>query len=148
MPGAGKDFLGDLIEVGKRLGPAPDVVLPELNTLNVRCACNKLVPATEATHIWSPILMADAVEPICPGCRPDFKGTARLVCAACRSVIGWLPPQRDAHGFRIESDKCYHVRHCRVCKKGLQGADILEMVLFYKSRGIPYESTEDLPLNP
>lgn len=128
----------DLVKLTKLLGGPPDI--DELDASTIRCACNRVV-SCGAVQIINTGQM-DAVEPVCQPCIRDFAGQARLVCVRCKSVIGWLPPQVDPHGFRIEADKCYHVRACAVCKKDLQKADIIEMMLYYDDQGIPYEKDE------
>lgn len=103
----------------------------------VRCACNKNVPCDQVSLVNTGYLTA--VDPVCPPCKKDFADQARLVCVRCRSVIGWMDPGVDRHGFRFEKKHFYHVEACAVCKKGLTKADIIEMMLYYEANGIPYE---------
>lgn len=126
----------DLVDLVRRLGHPTSPVAADFDPDNIRCACNKLVPCENAALCNTGIM--DGVEPVCPPCRGDFAGQARLFCVRCRMVIGWMEPQTDPHGFKIEPDKFYHVAECAVCKKGLQKADIIEMMLYYDEMGIPY----------
>jgi len=128
---------GDIVRLLHSIGRPPDVYPPELDPNKVRCACNKDVPCERAKLINTGYM--HAIEPICEPCRPDFEGQARLVCVRCRSVIGWMDPQTDKHGFKIEPDKYYHVGECMVCDPNVVSSHIIEMALYYDEIGIPYE---------
>lgn len=132
-----KPTAAQLIELVRMLGKPPVVGPGQMfDPTRVRCACNKDVPCEEALLVNTGHI--SAVEPVCAPCRVDYEGLARLVCVRCRSVIGWLKPQVDPHGFKIEPGKFYHVGECAVCKKNLPKADIIEMMVYYDEMGIPY----------
>jgi hypothetical protein len=128
---------GDFIKLLRTLGPPPEVTLAEFDPENIRCACNKTVPCDNAQVVETGEITV--IEPICPPCRKDYKDQARLVCFQCCSVIGWMEPQKDVHGFKIEAGKFYHIEACAVCKKDLQKTNIIEMMLYYDDNGIPYD---------
>ena len=128
---------GQLIELLQKLGRPPTVYSADMDPTKVRCACNKDVPCDKVQLVNTGQM--SAVEPVCKPCRKDFKGQARIVCISCRSVIGWVEPQVDPHGFKLEPDHYYHVAVCGVCKKDLQKANIIEMMLYYDDIGVPYD---------
>lgn len=127
-------LLDVLTAMPPKLAPDPDHPDPT----KIRCACNRLVPMDRVRGVIDTGHIK-AIDPVCACCLGDLADNARLVCATCRQVVGYIPEQRDRHGFEIRRDKCYHIRHCGVCKKGLIKAKILEMVVFYEAMGIPYE---------
>ena len=131
---------GDIIALLHKLGRPPEVYPSELDPDKVRCACNKDVPCEMSKLVNTGYM--DVIEPVCPPCRRDFDGQARLVCVRCRSVIGWMDPQTDKHGFKIERDKYYHVGECAVCKPGIEKADIIEMMVYYDENGVPYDKSD------
>jgi hypothetical protein len=131
-----EEVVGLLAQMGK-----PSTITdPDADPSKVRCACNKLVPCERVAIVNTGHITA--VDPVCPPCRNDFADQARLVCVRCRSVIGWLDPCVDPHGFRFDKKHFYHVGSCAVCKKGLTKSDIIEMMLYYEANGIPYEKNE------
>jgi hypothetical protein len=127
----------EIISLLQHLGRPPTVVPGALDPDKIHCACGKDVPCNQANLVNTGQMTA--VEPVCPPCRNDFTGQARIVCIRCRVVIGWLDPHTDPHGFRVEADKFYHVGACAICKKGLIKADIIEMMLYYDELGITYD---------
>jgi hypothetical protein len=127
----------DLISLLQQIGRPPNVVPEDFDPTRIRCACNKNVTCDNAKLVDTGHL--HAVEPVCPPCRSDYNGMARLVCVPCAAVIGWITPQTDPNGFKIEADKFYHIPGCPVCTPDLERTDIIEMMVYYDSLGIPYE---------
>lgn len=127
----------ELVKLIQQLGKPPAVFGADMDPTKIRCACNKEVPCEAGMVAHTGVMTI--VEPVCKPCIKDFDGMARLACIRCKSVIGWLEPQTDPHGFKIEPNKYYHIGECAVCKKDLQKADIIEMLLYYDKMGIPYD---------
>jgi len=118
-----------------------EVVVPPIFT----CPCCKGKFKIQEMHrLASTGAVEGAMDLLCVKCARDYRKeleqVARLVCAGCKEVVDMLEPSVEPGGFRIEAGRCYHVAECPCCSsKTLKQSPVVEMILFYKSRGIPYE---------
>lgn len=111
--------------MAKHTPPLPTLVEgPGSDLTKVRCGCGKVVPDDQVKIINTGVI--NALDGICPSCEPTFKGTARLVCCACKSVVGRMVPH-DANGFKFVADKCYHIDRCAYCDPSVESATIIEL---------------------
>lgn len=119
-----------------------------------RCGCGKYHTVNDVSKILSStgVMGYFDVNILCPECRKNEVGMAKLVCTSCKTVVGLMKPHKDQHGFRFETGKHYHVDECGVCKakrhraKEISKAEsekpgfIVEKILFMrKLRGANYK---------
>ena len=133
------DNLDKIKEVFNELPPVPDEQLPPLlcNTQGQCEFCKKFIPITSMAVLDSGIISAQ--EPLCPECAGTFKEQARIICIPCKQVVLWVDPHKEKLGFEFKARHCYHVNECPSCKEGITHTRILEKVVFFKERNIPYE---------
>ena len=126
--------------------PPPAAVVPEERDLTkVRCLITKsYIPILACKWGFSGhvnYLIAASPEGL-----SQFPKHVHIVCPKCKILTLLLPPHRDPHGFVLETGKCYHVEHCPRCRPGTSKAPIIEKLVFYRARGIPYDVDRSLAL--
>ncbi len=127
------DALRVIREAGKSKGP---VAIPELFT----CACGKDKKLEAMPVIKSTGVVERVVDKVCPECRKDYAKMGRIVCCGCREVVALVEPHKEKTGFVFRPGGFYHVLNCPKCVgRMFEKSDIVEKILFYKDRGIPYE---------
>ena len=94
-------------------------------------------------HTFPSTLVAEVLDMVCRACvienATEFAKLCRLVCCGCAETVEIYPPAKAKAGFVFEGGKAYHVPNCPVCEPQVKSSKIVEMVLFYKRNGIPYE---------
>lgn len=109
------------------------------------CSCCKMTKVYSSFPVLPPTdLTKGAVDAVCKTCNETYtkelKGLWRLLCGGCNEVVGIREPGPAKAGFIFEPGKCYHVASCPICESPPpEKSPILEMVLFYRQRGIPYD---------
>jgi len=117
-----------------KLGPAPR-----------QCSCCKeYYPVDQFPRLPPTDLTKGAIDAVCAKCSQDYakelKGMWRLLCGGCNEVVGIREPEKAKAGFAFEAGKSYHVAGCPICvSPPPKQSQILEMVMFYRARGIPYD---------
>jgi hypothetical protein len=107
------------------------------------CICGKLVHVSECGKRWYSGVV-NYSEVLCEDCRRGVKGRARIVCLSCRTLQGFVPPQRHPSGFRFAADTHYHVDGCTRCKPGTFATPVLEVIAWCKDQRIPIVRDEDI----
>lgn len=100
-----------------------------------RCVCGKLLKVIETTSRWySGIVNYD--ETLCRDCRKEFEDKPRIICLGCKTLQGFMEPQRAKTGFVFERRKHYHIEKCPKCEPLISATPILEHELFCRERKI------------
>lgn len=105
--------------------------------------CKKSKPHGEF-HKFSTDLVKDVRDEVCLPCAVEFKKEqdklCKLVCCGCKETVRTFQPKPGAAGFNFEPGGKYHVANCPVCSDKVEKtSQIIEMIWFYNSRGIPYQ---------
>ncbi len=108
------------------------------------CVCGKYISVAHCKISYSGYL--NYVVNLCGDCEREWKGYCRIICPKCRKIGLLLKPSRDPHGFLLVSGKCYHLEYCPDCRTGTTKAPIIEKLLFYKERRLPYDVPRSLTL--
>lgn len=108
------------------------------------CVCGKYVEIRHCKVGYTGYV--NYVVALCPDCEKHAAKHARVVCPKCRTLVLLIPPHRDPHGFQMLAGKCYHVEHCPGCRTDTDKAPIIEKLLFYKERHLPYDVPRSLKL--
>lgn len=80
--------------------------------------------------IYDSQVIPSVVSPVCRDCNKELEDKAKLVCCACRTIIGWIDPHKDKDGFIFGKGSFYHIQACPCCTPGLDKSDIIEKVLY------------------
>lgn len=109
-----------------------------------QCGCCKKKKPVGDFHTFSTDLVKNARDEICQTCaiehEKERKKLWRLVCCGCNETVQTREPQTGAAGFVFEPGADYHVANCPICaSEDVKASPIIEMIWFYRSRGIPYE---------
>ena len=128
-----------LEDIFSKLPPVDSKDLPPLlNPNNGQCEmCKKFLPLKDMPVVNTGIVLAQ--EPLCVECQQTLKDQARIACTSCRLVVLWVDPHKEPSGFEFQRRKIYHIKHCPFCTKGLQKAQVLEKIVFYRENNIPFE---------
>lgn len=104
---------------------------------HVLCACKKVVELQGLKVRDSGVTMY--LDNICEGC-PGLREKSVIVCVGpgCRQVVAHLDPCVDKEGFRFEKGRVYHTDACPTCKPNLKSAVVIEQLLFYRKKGVPF----------
>lgn len=132
------------VEALTKLPPPPHAPLPEERDLTkVRCLITKkYIPVLACQWTYSGhVNYLVAAE---PSELAKFPTHARVVCPRCKILTLLLPPHRDPHGFEMRPRGHYHVERCPRCVPGTTQAPIIEKLVFYRARGIPYDVDRSL----
>lgn len=113
-------------------------------TLFRECLCSKLIPsAGNYVRGYSGIVNYDEI--LCPDCRREFSGHARVVCLRCKSLQGFMSPYRDkVTGFEMRGGQHYHIDGCPKCINGVAATPILEHVRHCRARGLVIRQDLDI----
>lgn len=114
-----------------------DAVKPgDATVLHKKCLCSKLVPSVgNFVRRHSGVVNYDEI--LCPDCRREFQGFARVVCLRCKSLQGFMSPYRDkVTGFEMRGGQHYHIDGCPKCVNGVAATPILEHVRHCRARGV------------
>jgi len=132
------DFMNKVSGVFAERPAVPDDKMPPLlSTTQGQCEfCKKFVPLV--TMPVSNTGIVQAQEPLCKECAPTFKDQARIVCVPCKQVVLWVDPHVEKTGFEFKKGAFYHVDSCPTCKPGITQTKVLEKVVYFKERNIPY----------
>lgn len=123
----------------------PSVVHP---SAMIACLCGKLVHTAECRTAYSGYV--NYVVALCTDHAPYLTQHTRLICPRCRQIVMFIPPHKDPHGFVYERGATLHVERCPQCRPDLRLPDggyrapIVEKILFYKERGIPYPRDNEI----
>jgi hypothetical protein len=108
-----------------------------------QCWCCKKFKVLPDFHVEKSILAGEVRDVLCNSCAiehaKELAPLYRIVCVGCKEVVDVREPGPPQAGFVFERGGIYHIANCARCMKGLKKSQILEMVLFYKRNGIPYE---------
>lgn len=107
------------------------------------CVCGKMVSVAEFGKRWHSGIV-NYSEVMCGDCRREIKTHARIVCLSCRTLQGFIPPQRHPSGFRFKADTHYHVDGCTRCKPGTFATPVLEVIAWCQDQRIPIVRDEDI----
>lgn len=110
---------------------------PVINDFKETCACGKKVNITSLEELDTGVFKT--LNDICKNCPEGHKidkELARVVCAACKRVITRIKPAKDKTGFRFLPGKTYHLSNCAFCNPGENKYQIIEKVLWDRSRHI------------
>lgn len=92
----------------------------------------ELFPTGLSSRAGTPVR---AVDPTCPSCQSNLKGTAKLVCLSCEPprVIARIAPNTDKKtGLRFRADRCYHANGCPACRPGQVTQIIEQLVMIHR----------------
>ena len=112
-------------------------ISPEVDPTKVPCICGKYMPVSDCTVAWSGY--TNYVVALCPDHLRDLAEYARVVCPRCRMLVALLKPHKEKTGFVVERGKVYHVEKCRFCDPESEKSGIVEKIVFYRARKIPYD---------
>lgn len=133
------EFRRGLQIVRRRMEKSGSVAVPKA----IRCACGMLRDQAKMPRIPTTGVVKGVVSLICAGCpaERELAKHAKLVCAGCREVLGFVEPGKEKKGgFEWLPGRYYHVPNCPSCKGvGVKSSPVIEKIIFYKERGIPYE---------
>lgn len=134
------------IEMLAKAPPPPLAPVPEERDLTkVRCLITKqYIPILECK--WAYSGHVNYLVAAKPEALKEFPNHARVVCPKCRILTLLLPPHRDPQGWVAEPRAHYHVERCPRCVPGTLKAPIIEKLVFYRARGIPYDVDRSLAL--
>jgi hypothetical protein len=108
-----------------------------------RCMCGRMLRADEDARRWySGVVNYD--EMLCDSCRKDYGDKARLVCLGCKSLQGFMDPQRAKTGFVFEGKKHYHLGRCISCAPDIKATAVLEHERWICARGMVSKVNLDL----
>lgn len=133
---------GEWIKALRDLPPPP--LREDRDPSKTACVCKAFVPITECHIAYSGYV--NYIVALCPTCRQGLKDYARVVCPKCKTLVLLIKPHKDPHGFSMLRGQCYHVEHCPTCRPGTDKAPIIEKLLFYKERRLPYDVPRSLQL--
>ena len=107
------------------------------------CMCGKMLSADENSRRWySGVVNYD--EMLCDSCRKDYGDKARLVCLGCKTLQGFMDPQRAKTGFQFEGKKHYHLGKCISCAPDIKATSVLEHERWIRARGMVSQVNLDL----
>lgn len=122
----------------------PPPLHDHLDPQKTACVCGKFVPIAKCKIGYTGYV--NYVVALCPDCEKNVAQYSRVVCPKCKTLVLLIKPHRDPHGFQMFAGKHYHVEHCPGCRKGTDKAPIIEKLLFYKERHLPYDVPRSLQL--
>lgn len=94
----------------------------------VRCVCGKKLPVETLGTIWTGHVRV--IKNLCEDCLQNARSAALIVCNGCKSVEGFVTPQTDKDGFKIEKGKIYHQMACPNCRPNLLKTTFVEKAVF------------------
>jgi hypothetical protein len=136
------DIPGEWIKALRDLPPPP--LREDRDPAKTACVCGAFVNTASCHVAYSGYV--NYVVALCSQCRKDLKDYARVICPKCKTLALLIKPHRDPHGFTMLQGRCYHVEHCPTCRPGTDKAPIIEKLLFYKERHLPYDVPRNLQL--
>ncbi len=83
-------------------------------------------------------------EVLCDNCRSELKDTPKIVCIGCKTLQGYIPPQKHPSGFEYKRRTHYHIDGCPKCKVGVIATPVLELTAWCRGRGLPMTTDPDI----
>lgn len=112
-------------------------------TAHRRCLCGKMLQTLEHSARWFSGVV-NYTEVLCAGCRKDYADKARIVCVGCKTLQGFMDPQRAATGFVFKAKRHYHIAKCPKCDPSSSATPVMEHDAFCRDQKIVTRSNLDL----
>lgn len=101
----------------------------------VPCVCGKKLHITDLNTLWTGHIRV--IRNLCPNCANNSKGNCIIVCNGCKTIEGFVNPQVDKDGFKLEANKVYHQMACPGCRPNILKTTFVEKAVFDFHRKSP-----------
>ena len=100
-----------MMEADRARNPPPLIRQPTF-----KCHCDRLVRLEPSHYIPDATLGCHVQDVVCQGCRKDYSGVVRIICARCKAVIQTGAASYDGKlGFDFKPGSLLHVPVCQAC---------------------------------